>query len=344
MQSLTYPCNLMPRKKTTTAVVEEVTANDVEVQLSNPEVNETFLKLQDNLHNALVKAEQELKAIDDKADYAIAVVSQSIKTRAIVEKGKVLLSLKGNYHTTADFEGTWKDWLATVGLNDRMAQRWMSAAKLVEDTQGVFSEDAVLNLPYATLDAIQRLPSDYKIEVLEKVEEGEKPTAKEVEQLAKQPEVKLSKAQELLSEARQKRDEKAAVLEEVKADPDISYADPEYNRANAGAAHANKRVEDLEEQTELLRKQLKKQQDLAATEAKARSIAETELESLKFDDVAARNQRVKRIQSTLTIQIPQIMGDIQKFLAEKEHYEAAYQEAISVLLNDLSSYLNEHSV
>ena len=341
----------MPRAKKT-SVTEETTKEltpEMKEQLAalvptEPEVNETFIKLQDNLDNALKQAEAELQRIDERAEFAIQVVSQAIRTRAAVEKGKLLLEIKYKYHSVPSFEGTFTTWLKLAGISENQSQRWMNAARVVDDTSFIFGEEMLMNMSPVTLDKIHKLPVESKLDVLEKVETtGQPATTKEVTELSQQPEVKLSKAQELLAAARAKRDEARAEADEVKADPAISYTDSEYNTVMVKASKAEARIQELELQVEEFRLMARQSKAQAEAEAKARATAEAELDSLKFDDAVVREQRVKRIQATLTVQIPQVMGDIQKYLAEKKYYGEEYQSALDTLIKDLNSYLKEHA-
>jgi hypothetical protein len=340
----------MPRARKTTAVIDEATELPTElkeelnalVPTVEPEVNETFLKLQDNLNNALVKAEEELKRIDERAEYAISVVTQAIRTRAAVEKGRVLLDIKEKFSTVPEFDGKFHEWLKLTGVSISHAQKWMNAARVVDDATPVFGEELMLNMGVATLDGIHRLPTDAKVEVLCQAEEtGKVPTEKEVRAVAQKPETKLTKAQELLAEARAKRDEKALVVDEVKADPEITYKDPEYTKAFVEASKAEARVKELEAQVEEFRLLAKQEKAKAETEATARQKLEGELDQLKFDPETVRGQRIKRIQSTLTVQLPQVLSDIQKYRAERQHYDEEYQIALDTLIKDLKSYLME---
>jgi hypothetical protein len=343
----------MPRAKKATVVIDAPSVpNQHRTDLSflvptaiEGEVNETFEKLGDNLNNALAKAEEELKRIDERAEYAISIVSQAIRTRAAVEKGRVLLSIKEKFNTLPEFDGKFHEWMKLAGVSISHAQKWMNAARVVDDATPIFGENLVMNMGVSTLDGLHRLPTEAKVEVLCTAEEtGKAPTEKEVRAIAQKPETKLTKAQELLAEARAKRDEKRELVEEVKADPEINYKDPEYSKAFVEASKAEARVVELEGQVEEFRLLVRTEKAKAEAEAKARASAEAELESLKFDDEAARQQRIKRIQSTLTVQIPQVVSDIQKYRAERDHYDEEYRIALDTLIKDLQSYLSEYSV
>ena len=306
------------------------------------EKNETFEKLDDNLFNALAHAEQKIKQIDSNAEVAINVITQAITTRANVEKGRILREIQEEYGHLSSFDGTFGNWLKEQNIEYSVANRWMNASKMVEDGGSIFGEEMLMGFSTKALARMQTLPTEAKLDLLEKAEEtGKPPTIKEVAEVQGKTETKLSKAAELLQEARAKRQEKLEVWEEVKADPEIKSGTDEYQEALHAAKRAKDRCEELEDRIKELQTQLGQEQSKAASEADARKRTEEELEALKFDDQTVRDQRVKRIQSTLTVHIPQVQSDIQRFKAEYKHYPEEYQIAIDTLVKDLRSYLSE---
>ena len=75
---------------------------------------------------------------------------------------------------------------------------------------------------------------------------------------------------------------------------------------------------------------------LKTTEEAERSARlEKELQKLKYDDASQKAERVKRLSSTLTVAVPQVLADLQKFFAEKDLYD----EDIRSHLLEQSTYL-----
>ena len=284
-----------------------------------------------SLESALANAKAEITRIDERADFAINVISQSIRTRAAVEKGRVLLKIQSDWETNPQFEGCWSDFLETVG-GRRNTYNWINAAKVVEDNNLLFGTDEmIMNIAPSALDRIQKLPAEAKLDVLEKIAEGEKVTEKEVKQVANKTETKISKTAELLLEARAKREA-------------IANGEIEYSSAAAtcnGKRDNEDQITKLTQQLADLQKQFEQEQLRAKEESKKAKKMEEELDKLKFDDALAREQRVKRVANTLTIQLPNIQGDIQKFWAERDYYPAEYQTAIDSLIGDLQKLIKK---
>ena len=304
--------------------------------------NETAIKLEDNLCSALQQAEQQLKQIDNNAEVAISMVTQAIRTRAAVEKGKVLREIQDNYGHLSSFDGTFGDWLKDQGIEYTAANRWMNASRMCEDGSTIFGEEMMMSFSSKALSKMHTLPAEAKLDLLEQAEAtGKPPTIKEVTAVHDKTETKISKAAELLQEARAKRQEAIKDWEETKANPEIKSGTEEYTNALSAAKRAEARVEELQTRINDLQTQLGQEKSKAASEAEARRRTEEELEKLKFDDATVRANRITRIQSTLTVHIPQVQSDIQRFKAEYQHYPEEYQLAIDTLVKDLKSYLSE---
>jgi molecular chaperone GrpE (heat shock protein) len=143
---------------------------------------------------------------------------------------------------------------------------------------------------------------------------------KEVENILKQPQTKLAKAMEELE-----------AVAERKEDPERSDAK---SRSNDNIAEAR-----LQETIEQLKSQIAEDKIKAEMEAKDKERINAELELLKYDDEAAREQRIKRVSNSLIVSIPAVMADVQKYIAEKEHYDSKTIKSLDDSLDTLINYL-----
>ena len=304
---------------------------------------DTFDKLADNLNCALDHAEAEIKRIDERAEIAIAVVTQSIRTQAAVAKGKLLLEIREKYSHIPAFTKTLDAFSKRIGAPATTIRNWMAAATSVQKHENVFGTDFLMEQSASSLTKLQSLPEKIQEAVLEdSIEDGKLPSTKELREIANETPVKLMKAQELLKQAEEKKVAAAEDWELAKADPDCEPNSEEYNHMKSSLHVANTSVETYKQQVDQLKADLVGEKAKAESAKKAQEQLNKEIESLKFDGSAAKEQRINRISSTLTINIPQIMSDVMKFVAEENDYAESYRTAIREQMVQLHTYLGEH--
>jgi chromosome segregation ATPase len=304
---------------------------------------DTFEKLGDNLDCALSHAEKEIARIDERSEIAIQVVTQSIRTQAAVAKGQLLLDIREKYEHIPSFKASIKSFGNRLGVPASTLSNWMAAASAVAKHENVFGKEFLMEQSATILFRLNSLPDKVQTAVLEdSQEEGRLPTAQELADLNKETPVKLLSAQEKLEAAYQKKQAAEADWELVKADPDFTSETEEYNHMKASLANASKSVETFKAQVDQLKADLVGEKAKAESAQKAQEKLNQEIESLKFDDTAAREQRIKRISATLTINIPQIISDLMKFTAEEDLYLDNYKAAIRQQMVQLHAYLGEN--
>ena len=306
-------------------------------------------------------AAAELARITERTEFALSVVTQAIRTREACAKGLILKELRDQIP-----DGEWLKFLnrEDVALNHETATRFINAAQLVEDAAPLYGEDMLMNFSYSTLDSVNKLPANAKLEVLDNAEEsGKAPTLKEVKKVAKKTETKLSKAAEDLAAAKAKKKSADEKFEEVKADPEVEPGSREYGQANTSVTNANTSVKNLEARIVQLESELEREQeqkkdltdsneqkdaDLTQAQAKLTKTQDQlgrlmeETEKLRFDEDTARSQRIGRVSNQLILTLPQTLADLQKFVADQEHFEEKVRTAITDQIKQLSAYLNEH--
>ena len=303
----------------------------------------------------------ELRRITERADFAIQVVTQAIRTQETVAKGNVLIRLK-----EAVPDGEWLAFLERedVGINPPTASKWMRAAQLVIDAGPIYGEDLLLNFGASALADVQSLPLEVKLDVLDQAEEtGKPPSYKETRALHADPKVKLSKAQEQLAEAKAKRQAAKERAAEVRANPELSSRDPEYRSAVGAVVDANSSIETLENRIKQLEAELTREKEHKTELSEGLNEAEDSLSqanrkleqaqkelaaaleeahSLRFDGETAQTQRISRVGNALMLALPQTLSDVQKYVAEREHFAEKVQQAVDGQVKTLMSYLQEH--
>jgi hypothetical protein len=328
----------------TTSDIELYSASDIQVDASVIDVSE--VETQDD-KDFLVHQGTAILTIDAKADFAIKKIVATIQGRANLEKGKVIAEVQDHFHEQDGRGSGLRKWYASISLTAsqavKFAQAYRTTQEFAELFDGLVDPLKVLECSDATLNRIQTLPQKFKEEVMAEVAVGNVPTSRDVVELQQKPEVKLSKALELLERAKARKVKADERWEEVKADPEITvnHRVDEYRRAQANANCADKSIQNFEKQvaelTELVEAEKLKTAESEAREAKAQA----ELQKLKFDDAKARNERIKRLTSSLTVGVPQALADLQKFFAEKDHYPEEVRDHVLEQATQLANYIGD---
>lgn len=304
-----------------TADIEVYSASDLSIDASVIDVSE--VEAQED-KDYLVQQGTEILTIEAKADYAIKKIVATIQGRASLEKGKVIAETQDYFHGKFPRGVGLIKWYESIGLDGpaatRCANAYRSTAEFRDLFNGLVDPAKVLECSDAALAQINTLPKDYKEEVMAEVAVGNVPTKKDITELAKKPEVKLSKAQELLAAAKARKAKADEQWEEVKADPNIRCGDHEYVYAKNKSVDTEKAVSKFEQQIADLQAQVEEEKSKAADAEAREAKMNAELQKLKFDDAKSRAERIKRLTSSLTVGVPQAMADLQKFFAEQDHY------------------------
>lgn len=307
----------MPRaKKVDTIAISDEVAGAL-VPVDNPELDLAF-------DAAIEKAREELHRIDERAQFAISVVTQAIKTQATVAKGRVLLALRERFDQVPQLDGKWMQFLDSENITSQTASGWMCAAKAVNENAAEYGEEFLMGFSATALSRVQSLPTVIKDAVLsEAAETGEPPAYKELEVLRKKPAVKLAKALEQLENN---------ALRQVEA--------KETGDAFVGeSARLRQQEKKLEETIEQLKSQIAEDKIKREQQEKEAERLNAEIELLKYDDEAAREQRVKRVANTLIVQVPAVLSDLQKYIAEKEFYSSKQRDSIDNSIETLVNFL-----
>ena len=308
----------MPRaKKADTPVLEEAAGPLVKTD------EKIEGDIQD-LDSAIGIAKQKILAIDERAEFAIQVVTQSIRTQAAVAKGQVLNEIRPLFDE-GENEGKWLAFLEEIDLKHATAKQWMNSAKLVEEQGAKYGESFLMEFSYSTLTHVQRLPEVVKEAVLaDAAEEGKVPTAAELSQISKAPQTRLAAVFEKM-EAKQQR------LAEIEDGAEPAFPEE--------TTRIKSKLKQYEESLEQLKSQIAEEKIKAEQKAKDTERLEAELELLKYDDEAAREQRVKRVASSLIVSLPAVLSDLQKFVAEKEFYPSKQSKSIDDSIETLVTFL-----
>lgn len=286
----------------------------------------------------------ELARISERSEFALSVVTQSIRTQEAIAKGKVLRVLRDQIP-----DGEWMKFLnrEDVRIEYTHALNCINAAQVVEEASPVFGEEILLQTGPSVLSKISTLPTDSKLEMLELAVERDKPiTQKEVEAERAKPETKLSKATEKLADAKAQRDEKLA---EGASKADVKNETKNINRLEARILQLES---DLEKEkglkTELSDGLTSAEDDLHKAQ-KRLEIAQSELanaleesQKLRFDEDTAKAQRISRVGNQLILTLPQTLADVQKFVADREDFQGKTKSTIENQIYTLIAYLNEH--
>lgn len=326
----------------TTSDIEVYSASDITVDASVIDVSE--VETQED-KDYLVHQGTEILTIEAKADFAIKKIVATIQGRASLEKGKVLVEVR-EYFRTQDARGAGLGkFYASVGLTMSKANQFANAYTVTQEFKelfdGLIEPEKVLECADSTLDRIMTLPTAYRQEVLAEVAVDNAPSYVELRELHKKPEVKLSKAQELLAAAKARKDEALERLEEVKSDPEISSTSNEYKQAQRQPYNLDRDIKKHEQQIAELEELVEAEKLKTAQSEEREAKTKAELQKLKFDDAKSRNERIKRLTSSLTVGVPQALADLQKFFAEKDYYPEEVREHVLEQATHLANYIGD---
>lgn len=283
----------------------------------------------------LNNAANEFNRINQKEELALRAVTQQIKTQAAIAKGKVLLTLQQQIP-----KGEFMNFLQRpdIDLPYTSANRYMVVAKQFEEVADLAGGEYASMFSSTALTNLGALPAKRKQELVEEFatrpESDAVPSAKEIKAVSDQTEIKLEKASEELEAAQAKRLNAEEQLAELKAQGGNSSSEG-YQELHTEKASANRSIEKLENKLNQLQKQL----DQEAVEKERIS---KEVEMLKFDEVAARQQRVNRVGNQLILTVPALMSDLQKYVSENEYYSNEVQTAVNGPITNLLSFLQQH--
>ena len=311
----------MPRAKKVDETLDLLASDAAPLAIIEPKNSE----LDTAFDVAIQQAKDEIARIDERADFAISVVTQAIRTQASVAKGAVLLKLRERFDQVPALDGKWYQFLDEIEVNKANAIRWMNSARVVAEHGPQCGEDLLLSFSSEGLNNLYRLPTVIKEAVLEDaVETGKPPSSKEMADITAKPQTKLAKALEAL-------EAKAERLEELNEGAEPTHSQEKYQLKGD--------TKKLEETIEQLKSQIAEDKIKAEQSAKETERLNAELELLKYDDEAAREQRVKRVGNTLIVQLPAVLSDLQKYVAEKDHYDKKVVDSLDKSIETLINYL-----
>lgn len=289
------------------------------------------------ISQAFEAAKAEIQRIDERAEYAIQVVTQAIRSRATISKGIVLLNLKEQFKNNPELDGQWTSFLSDLGVHHSLANRWMTAASVVQENAGDFGVDILMEFSPHALAELPRLPQPMAKAVLqEAVETGKPKTIKEVQALATAPTTKRFKTLEELEALASEKDNLKEQLSQVDEDSE----DAAVLSSQLKALENRERV--LQQEKDALKEEIDEANRQKAQLAEEASALRKELTNLKFDEDAARIQRVKRISHSLPNLLPQALADFQRYLAEKSFYSIDSRQAIDAQAKALLEALKKH--
>ena len=280
----------------------------------------------------------------------------TIQGRAFLAKGQTVHNIQrhfgtideeGELATGTKRVGSLTKFYKSIGTSAGVAQNWAAAYRQTLKFQDLFDglvpPEKVLAFSDTALRELSRLPAAYQEEAMADVAAGGEPlTSTEIQALAKEPEVKLTKAEELLARARRRKAQAEEQWEEVKSDPNINYKTSQYRSAADANDQATKTVARLEQELADLKASIEEERAKAAEEADRSERLTRELDKLKFDDESQRQERIRRLSASLTVSVPQVLADLGKFFTEQDHYPEEVKKHLYEQATYLANYVGDN--
>ena len=332
--------------------IELIEASDLQVDASVIDVSE--VESQED-KEYLLAAGKEILTIEAKADFAIRKIVATIQGRANLEKGRVVHEMQRHFgtidengaRTNVTTGGALPRFYASVGLTSSKAadysQAYRTTLKFSNLFDGIVEPEKVLAFSDSALRDISRLPVVYQEEVLAEVAAGNEPmTNKQIQHLAREPEVRITKAEELLARARRRKAETEERWEEVRADPNIPCKSAEYSTATSAKRQSTLTVARLEQELADLKASIEEERARADEQAQLSDKLTRELDKLKFDDESQRQERIRRLSASLTVSVPQVLADLGKFFTEQDHYPEEVKKHLIEQATYLANYVGDN--
>ena len=289
-----------------------------------------------------VKVQEDKEFLLQKGENILRIVA-----RAALEVGRELVEIQEKFRTpdNPNGEGLVK-FYGSIGISPKQAQNWSNKYRAFCSYVELFGEEGAsekLNgLGDEAATRMWNLPRDYREAFLADIAIGETPSHEKVVGFAKRPEVKLTKAQELLEAAKLRKEEGIEQWELVKANPDLDSKSPEYVSAKVKTQNAVKHINQYEQRIAELQQQIEDERQAKEAEAEKVNRVRSELEKLKFDDDQTRQERIKRLTNSLTISVPQVMADLQKFFTEADSYPEDVRAHLLEQTTYLANYIGDN--
>lgn len=304
----------------------------------------------------LITHGHELMRIDAKAEHAKEQICKAIDARAEDAKGKLIYEIQERFNKTPELKGGLHRYFHSLGYWNRSMENmglvkpekstsltaafqwancYRAALEMQEKLKGTLTPEEIQSkassLPASALAKIYTSCSEVDREkIYERVGNGEVISKEEALEIAKNPKIKLSRAEELLAAARVRKELAEQRWEQVKADPNLNYQSDEYKDASVQNRVQADSVENWEAKVADLQKQVE------ATEA--------ELMKFKHDTDYARQERIKVLTDALTVGVPQATADLNKYIRDAEYYPADVRrhmdDQIKVLADMCGDYLS----
>lgn len=285
-----------------------------------------------------VETQQDKDFLMDRGECILQIIG-----RAALEVGEQIARVQDRF--TAEGEKGLGKYYTSLGITQQKASRWARCYRAYASYVSIFGDDgaieAIDSLGDVAAAGLYSLPTSYREALLADIALGNPPTAKSIAEISSRKEVKLSKAEELLAAAKVRADKSSTTWELAKADPEIETGSREYKSAARDVYDAKTSIANFEQQIADLKAEIEKEKLNTAEEAEEKARVEKELQKLKFDDAAARAERVKRVSSTLTLSVPQTLADVQKFFAERNEYPEEVQKHLLQQCTLLANYIGD---
>ena len=285
-------------------------------------------------------AAEELKLITGAATSIIRTLTQEVRSREAVAKGRVLAQIKERLPNHASY----KAFLSRedVCVSEKASKEWMGACRL----HSQFG-DKIYQLSPKVLHRMSGGLSagDLEFHIDEAINSGKGITVEQSALLTNTPELKLNFFVERLEEASADYLERKNEYDEYRRSRDDDSTvnkDPVYRQKTSAYKNAETSVALWQEKIDALRSQLELEQAKATSAEASQKAAEEKLDQVLFDEDTAASLQVKRVGYNLQNMVPQVLADLQRFTSERQRYPEELRLHIEDQTRQLLHYLTKH--
>ena len=287
------------------------------------------------------QAAEELKLITGAATSIIRTLTQEVRSREAVAKGRVLAQIKERLPNYESYKAFLSREDVCVSVN--ASKQWICAYQL----HSQFG-DKIYQLSPKVLHRMSGGLSagDLEFHIEEAINSGKGITVAQSALLTNTPELKLNFFVERLEEASADYLERKNEYDEYRRsrDDDSTTAknDPVYRQKNSAYKNAETSVALWQEKIDALRSQLELEQAKATSAEASQKAAEEKLDQVLFDEDTAASLQVKRVGYNLQNMVPQVLADLQRFTSERQRYPEELRLHIEDQTRQLLHYLTKH--
>jgi len=278
----------------------------------------------------------EREFLTDRAELVNGIVAASY-----LQAGQVLLQVKRKFKSDPELNGWYKRW-----CDETLPFGYDKANNLVRIAEELESDPRIAKLvetcSYVNLYRVLILPGQFREEVVKQLLSGETVNQKQLQELSKQPEVELARAQALVEEIEltliqlQLKKESAAM-----GSKERNYASTNEGKAKTRLAKAMQQLQDKQAAVDSLEKTRSTQELVLLQLQKQLKKSEVIIENMRLDPDQERKRSLARTVVDATRSLDMLLASIDRYSTDRPELGLQAIETIERKLEEVKQKLCE---